>query len=658
MIGVDDGRSPETATAPRRRAGSLAVELAVLGLVLASMAGTAALVVIAQTRPRTSTAAPAPAAVEPPPVPPQPPEPPPEPRVVVAPPPTVDVTDEVVGQLDRQQAETVDQAQEVEGRLDLLAYAKDAARTQKEEAEKRATERQRETALLSAEAERLGAEAELLGMEVDVLERRKAELQENLQRAKDRPGYSILPYKGANGTWHRPVPIECRGDEAIFPPDGPAFSLFELSPLQGPDTPFATAIIRLAAHVQAQGAPDGAQVTPYVLFVVRPDGIRPFYEARGRLEALDIPYGYELVEQDTPIEYPRIDDPSIWGEISELHDQAALAARESAGGGIPIAGFGDTGSPDGTTVPPGLFDDPNAPFPPAAPSPGHVSPPRSFNDLLAEDSADPRQGPRGLPAGGTVAGTTTPGRPRGARTGMGSSPARPTAGDPLMTGAPSTPSRSLPGGPAGPGSSPIGTDELPMPPSLDESMTGRPPSTPPALPNVFQGLAEVLARRGAGNGGQDEPSTTPPGAGTSATAGTSRPIQQVGRVDGLGSTDGANSDSASSLPAPPQAARSLEIVVACSKKGLVVHPGGYRLPVSMMKKEPQRLVATLRHIVRLKTNEWGVEVLPRLRFLVDGPGEEVYWMARRRVAVDLPDWPMDWQVSEPRQFSPFGPDRW
>ena len=59
-------------------------------------------------------------------------------------------------------------------------------------------------------------------------------------------------------------------------------------------------------------SPDGALIVPYVLFIVRPDGIRPYYEARAQLEQSGITFGYELVEQDWKIDYPDLRDVEEW----------------------------------------------------------------------------------------------------------------------------------------------------------------------------------------------------------------------------------------------------------------------------------------------------------------------------------------------------------
>ena len=51
---------------------------------------------------------------------------------------------------------------------------------------------------------------------------------------------------------------------------------------------------------------------PYIFFLIRPDGIRSYYEARGRLEPLGITFGYELADQDWEVEFPDLDDIKTW----------------------------------------------------------------------------------------------------------------------------------------------------------------------------------------------------------------------------------------------------------------------------------------------------------------------------------------------------------
>jgi hypothetical protein len=98
-------------------------------------------------------------------------------------------------------------------------------------------------------------------------------------------------------------------------PAGPTISLLELSPvLTMRNSPLVMGVARQMMKLQSVSTPDGAAAVPYILFVVRPDGIRPYYEARARLEMLGLSFGYELVAQDEEIEFPDLTDASEWTE--------------------------------------------------------------------------------------------------------------------------------------------------------------------------------------------------------------------------------------------------------------------------------------------------------------------------------------------------------
>jgi len=87
----------------------------------------------------------------------------------------------------------------------------------------------------------------------------------------------------------------------------------ELSSGFGPaSNPFVATVAREAIRIQGSHSPDGQAVVPYIFFLVRPDGIRAYYEARGRLEPLGITFGYELADQDWEVEFPNLDDVKTW----------------------------------------------------------------------------------------------------------------------------------------------------------------------------------------------------------------------------------------------------------------------------------------------------------------------------------------------------------
>src|SRR5262249_1044106 len=91
-------------------------------------------------------------------------------------------------------------------------------------------------------------------------------------------------------------------------------------------SPVIQAIAREMLHIAQSETPDGAPAVPYLVFLVRPDGVRPYYEARSRLEPLGIAFGYELIEQDLAVDIPNFDDLTTWAGSVPLESPARPAA--------------------------------------------------------------------------------------------------------------------------------------------------------------------------------------------------------------------------------------------------------------------------------------------------------------------------------------------
>ena len=166
---------------------------------------------------------------------------------------------------------------------------------------------------IAAQAEKLEHEADALDAERDVLERERDATKAALAKASLRSGFAVLPYKGANGTWRRPIVIECTRGGAKLQPHGPSFTTLELSPRIRPSSSaFIKAIARDLLRVRSAETPDGTPAIPYIVFLVRPDGVGPYYLARTCLEPLGMAFGYELVEQGLKINVPDFDDLTTW----------------------------------------------------------------------------------------------------------------------------------------------------------------------------------------------------------------------------------------------------------------------------------------------------------------------------------------------------------
>ncbi len=323
-----------------RRSG-IGAELVPLVLILGCVAGSLALVIAVHrhkavrkpVKPAISVVvAPIP---PPPPPPPKPaPSPPRAPRVEVAeaeepdPPAPPDPTPAVLAKLTSAEAEQLLEASRADRKASAMEEARKSALAESERWRRREALVHAQLDSLDGKVRKMEGEVDALALERDALERERDARKALAARARSRPGTAILPHRGPNGTWRRPIVVECTNGMAILQPQGVGFGLLDLAMGFGPSTnPFVATVAREAIRIQGQGTPDGQNVIPYIFFVVRPDGIRPYYEARGRLESLGITFGYELADQDWDIEFPNLDDPSTWDGSAPRGGQ--LAGRES-----------------------------------------------------------------------------------------------------------------------------------------------------------------------------------------------------------------------------------------------------------------------------------------------------------------------------------------
>ena len=110
------------------------------------------------------------------------------------------------------------------------------------------------------------AELERLAGELLQLEQTLAALEALRQR--EQSTYSLVPYKGRNGVSRRPIYIECTAAGVILHPErleltGPLFNPVDVR----------------NAVVSRLGAMTASDIAPYLLMLVRPNGISNYYNA-------------------------------------------------------------------------------------------------------------------------------------------------------------------------------------------------------------------------------------------------------------------------------------------------------------------------------------------------------------------------------------------
>ena len=143
------------------------------------------------------------------------------------------------------------------------------------------------------------AERELTRLQQLVVDT-EAELEELREDTQGKHSYAIVPYRGPNGTYRKPIYIECRKEAIILHPEGIRFKPSDFLATSWAGNPLAAALRATREHVNAQAAKAGAAEPPdpYPMILVRPDGIRQYSLVRAAITSWDASFGYEFIDSD------------------------------------------------------------------------------------------------------------------------------------------------------------------------------------------------------------------------------------------------------------------------------------------------------------------------------------------------------------------------
>ncbi len=405
-----------------------------------------------------------------------------------------------------------------------------------------------------------------------------------LKRLKNQqpPSYSLVPYRGQRGESRIPIYVECTRAGLVFLPDRLSLTGEELD------------ITRFRAEVERRHGPLVKEVRsadpfhapalseePYVLFLVRPDGIVSYYRGQAALRGFQIDYGYELVDGDWTLEVPSPAALKYLAQQSPAKGTFAISQRP----GLPGSALPGDGSRQ-----------------PA----GQETRPEARTDGFGTGS---------IRSGGPGVGTLPP-RPASAAPGLLTSGTTSGGKEPMISSAGSA---SLPGPPRfGP---PGSESPMPGPPRNDRpsgaagSVVGAATASPVAPQSVaFRGAASAPATsvldgptpgiKVPGAVARENP-TTPPGAAGiersgngesaahpsgAATPGNGTAPSGVTSSQGEAGTPEPGSPFARLAPASPRAEkqprsgpvslgrvignRDFLITLACYEQGVQVTPGG------------------------------------------------------------------------------------
>src|SRR5271157_1393730 len=347
----------------RQRRGTIWTERALMVLFLASLAGALNLVMAVHRR-AAATRSEAEAVSTPsvqvdtattnvPAIDPRPPSvatstivPAPSPWKAPSPPPE-DPTKKALAELAATTAQEIEAARQADHRTESLEQARLNVVAESERWRRREMLVKQQVSALADRARKIDQQIDTLAAERDVLAKERDALKAAVTKSQQGKGsYAVLPYKGTNGSWRRPIVMECSNGTVTLRPKGPTFAMLDLSALVNPrSNPVILAIARELLHVQMSESPDGSPVVPYFVFLIRPDGIRPYYEIRARLEPLGIAFGYELIEQDLKVDVPDFDNLATWDGTIPLDEPllpAPAGGNDGVGDGLawPPAGTG------------------------------------------------------------------------------------------------------------------------------------------------------------------------------------------------------------------------------------------------------------------------------------------------------------------------------
>lgn len=401
------------------------------------------------------------------------------------------------------------------------------------------------------------AELTRLAMELQKLERTLVDLKAVRQQRQEST-YSLVPYRGRRGDTRRPLYVECTADGVIFHPDRLAVGGIDLAPKAIRD--------EVERRLAAQPPADSAAKKPYLLMLVRPNGIVNYYRALSALHGLQVDFGYEFIEQDWVLDFPKDDDsivPQPWmaqATPSVLPPSSGprpppLPLRTHVTGTSPL-GFNDTstregpwGKPGGSPGGAGGAGGTTGPYGGSTGQPGLAAGPGSGGPFAEGAAASPGgMGRLGIPSGvGSPGGVSA--FPYGGSTGQvgvaaGSGPG---PGGPFAQAA-----GTSPGGTGGPGIPGAGSfpNAPPDPTALMHGAVGRGAGGPGSFP-VASGQPSAMASMGDANALPSGGSSGPAGAVAGAGPGSGG-AYAPGAVAAAGGAGGPGVPGGGSIPnAPP-----------------------------------------------------------------------------------------------------------
>ncbi|MCA9063845.1 MAG: hypothetical protein KDA96_12320 [Planctomycetaceae bacterium] len=190
----------------------------------------------------------------------------------------------------------------------LAALVREAADLRREEATLRVTLNRLAAKMAARQQELEDSRFRLATSEARLAETRSALLRIHSEVDRRRELPNAIPVSGtetriefsnSTGTTKHPVLVNAVKDGLQLLPSGEMIRLSDIEDCDVIDSPLVSAV-RMEALNQARR--QNVKPQPYVLVLVRPDGCLSFYAAQVLLTSNQIPFGYELVDQDLVVD--------------------------------------------------------------------------------------------------------------------------------------------------------------------------------------------------------------------------------------------------------------------------------------------------------------------------------------------------------------------
>jgi hypothetical protein len=193
------------------------------------------------------------------------------------------------------------------------------------------------------------AQRELAQQTAELLQLEQALANLKALRERQKQTYSLVPYFGKRGDNRRPIYVEIGGAGLVFHPDGMELPNFQMTPGRV-RTEVEQRIARQQAETPASAGKEPP--VPYLLMLVRPDGIGNYYSTLRALAGMRVDFGYEFVESDWVFNFSGEGGPQPWQMTAKVPPTPVLGGSPplpppGTGGLVGLGGMGSTSQSGG-----------------------------------------------------------------------------------------------------------------------------------------------------------------------------------------------------------------------------------------------------------------------------------------------------------------------